>query len=655
MDILSGKHARHTRVPQACERCRRKRDKCDARRPICSACKTSSVACTYSSSDKKRGLPVGYVAALERILAIAICKLDNFEEAMLSVLGATPDSPESTKDSSKMPKALRWLWKDSSIYSILGDPASGISKMLLAADDEGLVAERMLDLNFKVYTVNKTSTQPPVGASLSPATPTLSTLAMGAIGAELCLPQLPASVFSLIDRYFATTHPWLPFMDKQAMTRAVHLYAPVPYSGAAIVPGSADYAALWALLSYTVSQSNTRSDEGTPANAREYYHVAQAFIPPSLDSLCQLPHLQALLLLLLVDIAFQDWSAVRLLRKKAVELSCFMGDKLADGQPDDRHWGERALMACSVIDSLIAFRLSENPYQKLSSAMHHVKEDGAEEWCPWPDVLPSLPDIPSEHKPRNGPLHSLQCYNHLFQLSILMNKSTRAIASSANRFQTIKGLIGELEKWDQLLPLSCQLVGPGSIYPERHSALLPQQTYIVLAYIAILLRLYVWIAPHELRRSQALSPSLEGAKKLLYRAPMIASTHLYNFSTCAIPPVFVLCLQCIVHQAAVVRSIQPGSFPFATWAEMLRQRILDMCPALPVYQVLTKSIEESFLSRDPVEQPPLPRTILDMRNIPAKLGPSRVQVNLVTPTATGTAWEIPSDATGFFTHNFGMD
>ncbi|KAL2782684.1 hypothetical protein BJX66DRAFT_345612 [Aspergillus keveii] len=650
MDILSGKHARHTRVHQACERCRRKRDKCDARRPICSACKTSSVACTYSSSDKKRGLPVGYVAALEKILALAICKFENFEEAMLSVLGATPDSPGPTKGRLNRPKALRWFWKDSSIYSILADPASGISRMLLAADDEGLVAERMLDVHCKVYTVNSASSQPSGGASSSPATPTLSTLAMGAIGGELCLPQLPASVFSLIDRYFATTHPWLPFMDKQAMTRAVHLYAPVPYSGAA------DYAALWALLSYTASQSNTRSDEGKPTNAREYYHIAQAFIPPSLDSLCQLPHLQALLLLLLVDIAFQDWSAVRLLRKKAVDLACFMGDNLAAGQPDDRHWGERVLMACSVIDSSIAFRLSENPYQKSSSAMRHVKEDGVEEWCPWPDVLPSLPDIPSEHRPRNGPLHSLQCYNHLFQLSIFMNKSTRAIASGANRVPTIKELIGELERWDQLLPLSCQLLGPGSIYPERHSALLPQQTYIVLAYIAILLRLYVWIAPHELRRSQSLSPSLEGAKKLLYRAPMIASTHLYNFSSCAIPPVFVLCLQCIVHQAAVVRNIQPdSSFPFTAWAEMLRQRILDMCPALPVYQVLTKSIEQCFLSSDPVEQPPLPRTILDMDNIPATPGPSRLQVNLGPPTATGTAWEIPSDVADFFTRNLGMD
>ncbi|KAJ2746198.1 hypothetical protein GGI20_001553 [Coemansia sp. BCRC 34301] len=53
------------RVSRACDRCRRKKTKCDAKHPVCSHCLAISASCTYLDATKKRGPPKGYIDIIE--------------------------------------------------------------------------------------------------------------------------------------------------------------------------------------------------------------------------------------------------------------------------------------------------------------------------------------------------------------------------------------------------------------------------------------------------------------------------------------------------------------------------------------------------------------------------------------------------------------
>ncbi|KAL3953469.1 hypothetical protein ACCO45_011425 [Purpureocillium lilacinum] len=54
--------------PIACETCRRKKRKCDRELPTCGQCSNDTSQCRYADQGK-RGLPLGFVSALEKRLA----------------------------------------------------------------------------------------------------------------------------------------------------------------------------------------------------------------------------------------------------------------------------------------------------------------------------------------------------------------------------------------------------------------------------------------------------------------------------------------------------------------------------------------------------------------------------------------------------------
>ncbi|KAJ2878287.1 hypothetical protein FB639_003437, partial [Coemansia asiatica] len=56
------------RVSRACDRCRRKKVKCDGKQPICTHCSAIGIKCTYLDATKKRGPPKGYIEVIENRL-----------------------------------------------------------------------------------------------------------------------------------------------------------------------------------------------------------------------------------------------------------------------------------------------------------------------------------------------------------------------------------------------------------------------------------------------------------------------------------------------------------------------------------------------------------------------------------------------------------
>ncbi|KAJ0128368.1 Gag protein [Fusarium oxysporum f. sp. albedinis] len=61
------------RVSRACNYCRIRKHRCDGTHPTCSRCSAIHQPCNYGSDNKKRGLPTGYVHALELLWSSLLC------------------------------------------------------------------------------------------------------------------------------------------------------------------------------------------------------------------------------------------------------------------------------------------------------------------------------------------------------------------------------------------------------------------------------------------------------------------------------------------------------------------------------------------------------------------------------------------------------
>lgn len=554
---------------------------------------------------------------------------------MLSLLATTPESSADGRRGKMMSlwsddgasESLHESWKSSRLYGALEkllssssnaapSPATSQTSGKRSREEHGFTAPG--EWGFRID-----NSTPPLGLDaprvVEPSAPSFKR-------ARLSLPtdsravsqshstgpnalQLPPQTSHLLDVYFAITHSWFPIVAKHNILRASYLYANAPLAVTNASPGSGDHAALWAILSYTISQSraNQRDSLGLFSKTKEYYSIAQSLIPPE-NERYELGHVQALLLLTLVNIGLEEWTAAWLMSGKAVRIAISreLGTLTDTRRSEELRQGKAAFLGCFVIDSLLSFRLTRRPcmHPRDLSPVGLLEEDGLEEWNSWADVLPPMGSTQAKNPPRRGPLFALSCFNRLVELASVLNKIARDCSAGPNSHAFAQQMVLELKQWDDHLPLGCRLIGPESIYPERHSALLPHQSYLGLIYMATLLWLYLRIAPQELGLHHSQRPATEGAKKLLYRALPMISQHLENFQMCGLPPVFELSLRTIAEQAFALRTmIESDTFPFPQWTEALVKRAKELSPTWPVYASTLTTIERWYRSSDPSEMP----------------------------------------------------
>ncbi|KAL4993545.1 fungal-specific transcription factor domain-containing protein [Aspergillus recurvatus] len=641
------KAPRRKRVSRACDRCRSKKDKCDGLRPSCSACLASGQTCSYDPHAKKRGLPEGYVRGLEKLWALAICNIDGFEDTMLSLLGTTADSIGrrdkliSLWMDDAASETLHESWKTCHLYNALekmlsssSSPSSPRNAGKRSREEHGsLLNDTGSEWGFRIDRSSTPLSQDVPRVVEPGASPNVKRARLSLSGGSRLFPatngihtlQLPPHTSQLLDIYFAATHSWFPIVVKHNILRASYLYANAPsISVARLSPGSGDHAALWALLSYTIFLSRSSPENGSLgvlSKAKEYYAVARSLVPSETEHY-ELGHVQALLLLTLVNIGLEDWSAAWMLSGQAVRMVVSMdAGAFAARRSEESRQGKAVFLGCFVIDSLLSFRLSRRPsmHSRDLVAVGLLEEDGLEEWNSWADVLPPSGSSQGKNPPRRGPLHSLSCFNRLVELASVLNKIARDSIAGPNAHIFAHQLVSELKQWDDRLPLGCRLIGPESIYPERHSALLPHQTYLGLTYVATLLLLYLRIAPHEVGMHRSQRPATEGAKKLLYRALPMISQHLGNFNICSLPPIFEVSLRTIAEQAFALRNkIESDLFPFGRWTEALVQRTSELSTTWPVYRTLTTNIERWYRSRVVVPNSPSQPFSHDTKNNTAR-------------------------------------
>ena len=527
---------------------------------------------------------------------------------MLAMLGTTPESGDRRENlmavwsEDTASESLHECWKTSRLYGAL-------EKMLSNSEPLPTNGKRARDDDR--LRVSRTPLGPDAPRVVGPSFSAKRVRVEERTSTSSHALQLPPQTSQLLDIYFSATHSWFPVVAKHNILRASYLYANAPFSVATTSPGYGDHAALWAILSYTIAQSrSSRAGSGSVALAKEYYAISRNLIPAEKERY-ELGHIQALLLLTLVNMGLEDWTAAWLLSGQAVRMAVAMGlgNFVDSRRSDELRQGKAVFLGCFVVDSMLSFRLSRSPAMPPNdlAAVGLLEEDGLEEWNSWVDVLPPTGAAQvSKNPPRRGPLLALSCFNRLVELASVLNKISHHMSSGFNMATFAQQLAMELKQWDDCLPLACRLIGPESIYPERHSALLPHQSYLGLTYVATLLWLYLQLIPGEqgLHRSQR--PATEGAKKLLYRGLSMLTQHLENFPMCGLPPLFELSLRTIAEQAHALRNTPDSeTFPFARWADEFRHKTAGLTSTWPAYGTLF-SLMERQQSKDMPSFPKIP-------------------------------------------------
>jgi hypothetical protein len=632
---LDPKAPRRKRVSRACDRCRSKKDKCDGIRPTCSACQATGQTCSYDPNAKKRGLPEGYVRGLEKLWALSMCNIEGLEDTMLTMLGATAESvgrrdrllqlwtDESASDS------LHEVWKTSRLWGAL-------EKMLSNSDSDPRQSplKRPRDEDSSTspgtsgqwgFRVGRGPTPPGMDvprvvdphcspgvkrARLSTSLPDSHRSPASSVSADASSLQLPRHASRLFDAYFSRTHPWFPVIAKHNILRAFYLYGNGPVFVGKSSPGSADHAALWAVLSYTTAQglsdpgntSGAIHDESRSAlaKAREYYSVARGLIPSEKERF-DLGHIQALLLLTLVNIGLEDWTAAWLLSGQSAR----MAETLELGKLADTHelrQRKAVFLGCFIIDSLLSVRLSRSPSMRAESLslVGRLEEDGLEEWNPWMDVLAPNLSRQGSNPPQRGPLLALSCFNRLAELAGILNRIGRDFSQAANSHVFAQQMLVDLKPWDDQLPPGCRLLGPESNYPDRQPALLPHQTYLCITYAATLLFLYTRQLGPEHSSYGAARTALDGAKKILYRTLAVLTQHVENFRACGISPLFEFPLRSIFESVSTARpKLESDGFSVVQWVGMFSRKITELESSWPVFGSLGPAVEDSAFNMSP--------------------------------------------------------
>lgn len=529
------------------------------------------------------------------------------------MIGATPDSSERadrvmgiwTDESAS--ESLYSSWKSSRLIGALETMLSttNSSRSLgkrprLGNQDSSTGAERIWDFRVRsssvpsgprVSTMPHSSTSPKIKrARLSPRLSGQSPPQPPSGNNGL---QLPPQASQLLDVYFTVTHSWLPIVAKHSILRASYQYANSPFYIANTSPESGDHAVLWAILSYTSAQSAPQDDlPGVHSETMEYYSAARKLIPPE-EKGYELGHVQALLLLTLVNIGLEDWTAAWFMSGHAVRMVTGMGFGV---RPDDKV-GKAVYLGCFIVDTFLSFHMSRAPCMRSEDLANVglLEEDGLEEWNNWVDMLSLVKPTSQRHPPRQGPVLALSCFNRLVELACVLNKVTCASLAGSDSFAFCEQLLLELGQWESHLSPGCRLTGLYLDNLEKQLSLLPHQSYLCLTYIATRLWLYMRRVSQEPASS---GYGLGDSSKLLCKVLQVIYQHLENFKSCSLPPMFGIPLRSIVQQALSVRDrVGFEMFPFVQWVETFSLRITDLRRTWAIYHSLAKDIDSWNLSQ----------------------------------------------------------
>ena len=263
---------------------------------------------------------------------------------------------------------------------------------------------------------------------------------------------LPQNAPQLLDLYFSHTHCWLPILERSKILKSYYYACK---TGGRQDDSNPDMATLWAIFALTQQQTKHLEPQ-TPAMGvgftKEMYQHARCRIPTE-EGPISISHVQALLLLTLVQIGLGDWQAAWLLVGQAVRLSISLG--LQESQMRQR--GKHTFHGCFIIDTVISAKLDRPSHLRRQhvTAIGYIEEDGIEEWDPWTNSITkaSGPNMAESHVPA----FTISCFNRLVEVYCLLNDILNDDRSSHDRdalHQRHSELLQDLSAKLSLAPVS---------------------------------------------------------------------------------------------------------------------------------------------------------------------------------------------------------
>jgi hypothetical protein len=468
------------RVSEACEPCRKRKDRCNGGKPTCDNCLRSRRECTYKQT-RKRGLRTGYVRALETILGLVFVTIGGADEWLSSLLDghakAPPFDAQASEGLSKADSAEPLLdaWRTSAVskqiehvlsttditevgegmeqvnaFDSRVSQAAKIAAVVLRPqspliDDDPLSApiSRPTDTDL-ASPINPTDQPlvvqspcltevPEIDPSLLAPLDTQAPVAVQAVShdtgpAEDFQRSLPQNWEHLLEVYFARTHCWLPICEKHELLRIAYLLA-ARDNDSAIPTGVShgDRTFLTVVLDYSASLIAPESNQSLPGFYSQA-NLCQTSLATSLRSFPEqgqkydLGHVRALLILVLSCFQSRDlvgaWSTVG---RAVYALTALDGFALRHRQSkSSANSGiHRTTLCCIALDTIVAAWMHLRPYFQRSdiAAVGLLETEGMEEWEPWKPH-----NISTNHKsPRQVPARVLSTFNRFIEAIGILN------------------------------------------------------------------------------------------------------------------------------------------------------------------------------------------------------------------------------------------
>ncbi|KFX86648.1 hypothetical protein V490_08980 [Pseudogymnoascus sp. VKM F-3557] len=547
------------RVSQACGRCRSRKDKCDGKKPTCSACADADETCVYDSATKKRGLPEGYVRGLEKLWGISLRNAHGLEATILKIIETDDTDPHSLArvwNDKEGNETLVETWRRSRVYQELdrllplldlSDDKPGKRKRTDAAPSRRPEEDPNRQPSIQVHSGPEQNLSP---ASTLGHLNDASATTQGNFGAQSStfpreittrspLP-LPERTWNLIDVYFSYTHCWFPIIEKHELLRLSYQYS--QNESASSSHKSGGLAALWAVLTYADHQSraikpytaiNGSDSDWTVARL---YEESKAHIPPE-EGEFELGHVQALLILTLLNVGQGRWSGAWILIGKAVRIAIDLGFNHAT---DRKCLNAHVFLGCFILDTLISLHLDRTPQLRVSDIrqVDTIDEDGLDEWNPWIDCL-SLGRNSAEG--RRGPAATLSTFNCLIRLMTVLNNITHDESTGTRRAHQFQMLMDELRSCGEMHPM--QFMPASNAGDGVGPPLLPHQYHLHIAHLSTIIAVHAYLdaSDNEVQastgtNSQILTASAHKLMGLIVR-------HAESFGLSIAPPTFACFIQ----------------------------------------------------------------------------------------------------------------
>jgi hypothetical protein len=486
---------KRVRVSQACNECRKKKERCDGVQPRCGPCSTLNRTCCFDAQPRRRGLPTGYVRAVEVLLGLMLHSIDGIEHCATSILRGEISLPAWNRESpsSSPVNSLADSWRRSGTMKELerllagvdpGDecelPTRDLYEKLEGAFMNRLVVDKNCNTRIQLPSPHRT-TSPPISEQLAPnMAPNTPSPILPVPSPSPPVPLLrdynepiglPHDWSHLLERYFTDTHTWFPVAPKHDLLRQAFSLAnsssEVEGQGCAVSDG--DRAAVFATLAYAcyrdaLSVNDTPEQFGDLLNPSEEAQqepsslsLAKRLQNEALSNLAKAKersdydsgHVQALLVLTVLQIdqglLKQAWTTIGQAVYVAVILNVIPpSQRSSHVMIDDKL--RRLFLGIYILETLMAYTLERRPYLQRSdlAKIGPLPVESIEEWEAWRPL--DTQDLSSRIR-THTPGRSLSTFNTFLDLVTLLNNQAHGLSS-------LSETMGHFQTWKTIQPQS---------------------------------------------------------------------------------------------------------------------------------------------------------------------------------------------------------